>query len=204
MGYRPRPVQQTDRAWIYAGLLIVAGVGVVSVLRRGPKLAASSRVLLVGDSLAVGLSAPIGALARDSKVPFEAIGQVGSTIQQWGGVATLNAALRGKLVAFKPTLVLVSLGTNDEYLSADAAAKEKPALEALVALIQQSGAELGWIGPPTLPRPTNGTVAMIQSVVRESAYFHSERFVIPRAGDQLHPTVKGYAGWAGSIWAWLK
>ncbi len=34
-------------------------------------------------------------------------------------------------------------------------------------------------------------------------YFHSEKLEMPRGPDNLHPTARGYAGWAGAIWHWL-
>ena len=108
-----------------------------------------------------------------------------------------------KRLAERPTVVLCSLGTNDEYLSPESARSELPALAALIDLVRSSGAELGWIGPPRLPKPGNSIAAIIQTKVPQNRYFHSESFDIPRASDGLHPTVKGYAGWAGQIWLWV-
>jgi lysophospholipase L1-like esterase len=192
----------SDRTWLYAGLLVAAGFGLSALLKRGPRIQKGQKLLLFGDSLAVGLTAPLGQLARDNGVLFAGIGKVGSTIREWAGTGDLGTQLRARL-AEKPNVVLCSLGTNDEYLSLASAQAELPALDALIALVRASGAELGWIGHPTLPKPGNGIGTIIQTKVPENRYFHSEKFEIPRGGDALHPTVKGYAGWAGQIWLWI-
>lgn len=192
----------TDRTWLYAGLLVAAGFGVASLLKRGPQIRRGQKLLLFGDSLAVGLSPVLGQLAKENGVAFAGLGKVGSTIREWAGTGELGAGLRARL-AEKPNLVLCSLGTNDEYLSAASAQAELPALDALIALVRASGAELGWIGHPTLAKPGNGIGEVIRSKFPENRYFHSEKLEIPRGGDGLHPTVKGYAGWAGQIWLWI-
>ena len=191
-----------DRTWLYGGLLFAGGVAVVSLVRRGPVIRKGDKLLLIGDSLAVGLAAPLGELARDKGVSYAHLGKVGSTVREWATDTPLNRELRARL-AERPTVTLVSLGTNDEYLSRAAADAELPLLDNLLALIGGSSADYGWIGPPRLPRAGNGFAGAIQAKVNPGRYFHSEELQIPRAGDQLHPTVRGYCGWAGQIWLWL-
>jgi lysophospholipase L1-like esterase len=196
-----------DRTWLYAGLIVAGGAALMKVLGQGPTLRRGERLLLVGDSLSVGLAPPLGQLAKDNGVLFDAVGQVGTTVGQWatpGGA--LNTALRQKL-ALKPAVVLVSLGTNDEALTLASAQKELGGIDALVTLVRGSGALIGWIGPPKfLPGQSfkpNGFTAAIRQKVPAKDYFPSEAYDIPRGGDNLHPTVRGYAGWAGQIWQWL-
>lgn len=190
-----------DRTWLYAGLIVAAGFGVSSLLKRGPRVKRGEKLLLFGDSLAVGLAPPLGKLAGDNGVGFVGIGKVGSTIRDWSGQTALAAQLRTALAA-RPTVVLCSLGTNDEALTPDSARAELPLVEPLIELVRSSGAELGWIGPPRLQK-TNGFSQVLQSKLPQNRYFHSESFEIPRASDGLHPTVLGYAGWAGRIWEWI-
>jgi len=141
-------------------------------------------------------------LIRTARVVFAGISKVGSTIRDWSDGTALNAQLRAAL-AQRPSVVLCSLGTNDEALTPDSARAELPLLDALIALVKSSGAELGWIGPPKLQK-TNGMSQIIQAKLPQNRYFHSETFDIPRAGDGLHPTIKGYTGWAGQIWLWVR
>ena len=96
--------------------------------------------------------------------------------------------------------------------------KQHAALEKLLALLTQwprkNGFGLGsehiaWIGPPTLNNPPSpGISKMIQDSAGSALapryyYFHSERLSLPRGPDGLHPTARGYAGWAGAVWHWL-
>lgn len=188
-----------DRTWLYAGLIAV-GVGAYLV-SRGPSIKRGGRLFLFGDSLAEGLAAPLAALSRDNGITFSAATKVGSTVREWMAPGTLQTKLLAGL-ATRPTLALCSLGTNDEYLSLDSARAEAPMLTTLTEVVR-GVSPLGWIGPPSLPRKGNGFSALIREQVKASHYFDSARYDIPRAPDGLHPTVKGYSGWAGQIWLWV-
>lgn len=176
-----------------------------SVGSSGIGIAAGQRVLLIGDSLSLGLASPLRTLARAEGVQFDSAGQSGSVLSQWGGSGGLNATLQQKLAA-NPTVVIVSLGTNDAYLSPASAQAEVPQLDNLISQIQASGAKLAWIGPPSLPpiynnnRPDFGILNTIKGKV--TPYFASDQYVFPRS-DTLHPTGTGYADWAAKLWSWL-
>lgn len=190
-----------ERRWVYAGLAVAAGVGLATlVLKRSPKIhPGSTRLLLFGDSLAVGLGPPMAALAKDQRVAFDTVAQVGTRIDQWASDPRLDQ----ELATFKPTLILVSLGTNDAYMQGDAVGRQGPYLTRLLSKLQATGAEIVWIGPPTLPVAPNGIVDMLKASIPSSHYFPSEALTLPRGPDNLHPTVAGYAGWVGAIWQWL-
>ena len=74
------------------------------------------RVLVIGDSLGVGLGLILeDELIRKGVGAYHNISLGGSSINQWGRNGyKLNTLLRQNLESFKPTLVLISLGTNDE------------------------------------------------------------------------------------------
>lgn len=191
-----------DRRILYAGLLVAAaGVGLVRAF-RGPRIKpGKTRLLLVGDSLAVGLTPPVRALAADAKVPFESQAASGFRIDQWAR----SKKLEERLASFKPTMALVSLGTNDAYATGPTVVQQTAAaLETLLGKLRRSGAEVVWIGPPKLPgAKTPAVLGMLKQVIPSSHYFPSERLGIPKAPDGIHSTPKGYAGWAGAIWRWL-
>ena len=193
---------RTSKQWLYAGLALVAGVGVVRLM-SGPRLRKGLKVLLIGDSLAVGTAPHYAALAKEAGVEFKGLGVTGTRIDQWAGSQELPKVLG----SFNPDLVLISLGTNDAFMQgADVVAKQRTQLERLLQQLQ--GRDVVWIGPPTLPNPPSpGIVLMIQEAAGALAprfhYFHSERLQIPRGPDGIHPTVRGYAGWAGAVWHWL-
>ncbi len=209
-------MRPSSKQWIYAGLALVAGIGVARLI-GGPRVRKGMRVLLVGDSLAVGMAPYFAALSKESGVAFQSLATSGTRIDQWASSAELAKLLE----SFQPDLILVSLGTNDSFMqSSDAAtvARQKPQLEKLLALLSQwprkkdygLGAEhIVWIGPPTLHNPPSpGVSKMIQDaagapLAPRFTYYHSERLSLPRGPDKLHPTARGYAGWAGAIWHWL-
>lgn len=191
--------QAATRLLVYAGVLAV-GVGTAAVVLSGPpKMKPGMRVFLLGDSLAVGLSRPLSALARDHKIAFESMAISGTRIDQWANNQTLFAAIN----KFKPDLILISLGTNDEYMKLDAKARQEPHIKKLLATLRAS-APVAWIGPPKLPKSgTNGAIPLILDNVPSSHYYPSQKLDIPRAPDKLHPTTGGYAGWAAKVWGWI-
>lgn len=195
-------MRPSSKQWLYAGLALVAGVGVVRLM-SGPRIKRGLRVLLVGDSLAVGTAPHYAALAKEAGVDFKSIAIVGTRIDQWATSADLAKAIKD----FNPGLVLVSLGTNDAFMRGDVIPKQHAALEKLLTVLADR--DIVWIGPPTLPNPpTPGMITMIQDAAGNALspryhYFHSERLSIPRGPDKIHPIVRGYAGWAGAVWHWL-
>lgn len=186
------------------GAAVATGVGIAFVLKGGhPKLSETSRILLIGDSMAQGLAPQLKAMADEAGIPFVSLAVKGTVISEWAGLTASahGQALVATLDAYRPTIILVSLGTNDEYMSAAAAAAEADDLLALLTLLETYG-DVVWIGPPELPKDdSNGIVAMIEDT--DVAYFPSQQLDIPRAPDDLHPTVGGYGSWAGMLWSWL-
>lgn len=207
-------MRPSSKQWLYAGLALVAGLGMVRLM-NGPRIRKGLKMLLIGDSLAVGTAPHFAALAKEAGVEFKSLATSGTRIDQWASSADLAKLLS----TFQPDMVLVSLGTNDAYMKgADVVAKQHAALEKLLALLTQwprskdygLGAEhVVWIGPPALPSPPSpGVTKMIQdsaggALAPRYHYFHSERLQLPRGPDNLHPTARGYAGWAGAVWHWL-
>ncbi len=187
-----------DRRWLLGGLLIAGGIGLARAATRRPKIAPGTRLLVIGDSMAVGLDPHLRQLAEEAGIAgYASRGIVGTTIGGWADSAWLETTLP----AFQPTLILISLGTNDEASAPGAADRERPALEQLVHRLESSGAALVWIGPPSLPLPRQGVSDMIRAAL--PYYYPSEQLDIPRGPDGLHPTAAGYAGWAGALWSWL-
>lgn len=192
-----------------AGLLVLLGLGGKrssgAVLPPLGGLPAGSRVLLIGDSFAVGLRAPLAALAASQNVPFEGHGVTSTRVGQWTTTQTVDAPgqgavtldLAGYLARFRPTHVLISLGTNDAASGGTSAA----AVQGVLSKIQAARAIPLWIGPPSLPFPDPN----VRSTVKATGvrYFPSEILSIPRSSDHLHPTGAGYSIWASAIWQWM-
>jgi len=189
---------QVDRRWLLGGLLIAGGVGLVAAATRRPKVSEKSRVLLIGDSMAVGLNPHMRELAIEAGVDgYFGRGVSGSRIDQWAASAELDKDLED----FHPTLILVALGTNDEALGEGAADRQELYLEELLEKLYATGADVVWIGPPSLPFVRHGVSDLIRD--KSPFYFESESLDIPRGPDRLHPSAAGYAGWSGAVWRWL-
>ncbi len=197
----------TRYVWGLVGLggLGAAIAGFLARRAKTPKFvpAAPSSILLVGDSLGVGLAEPLKSLG----LPLSSIAKEGTTIAYWLslGKADLEHALKSK-----PTWVFVSLGTNDAYDSTNTPAKASAATSSFLDLCfgVGAGAQVFWIGPPSLPtsygrRQLDRSIidAIQQMVERTSASIWLDNAVvnIPRQGDQLHPTGPGYTAWAKLI-----
>lgn len=173
-----------------------------------PAPAASSNsggVLMIGDSLGVGLAS---AMKKFFTVPFHSAAQQSTTIDQWGETDHINVLMQASgLAQRKPSLVLVSLGTNDIAGGGDANPK-RAAVREIVRLVREAGSKVAWIAPPTLP-PTLPAGFGVRAVLAQELaalavpMFESDQIVIPRGGDHLHPTGEGYESWAVAIVAWL-
>lgn len=194
------------------------GAGLLAALwlvnrKRGvsPLLASPQRILLLGDSLAYGMSPSFANLAkRDgheffSKVcPIGATGGaactciVGSSTVQW----SRDNWIGGALDAARPSLVLISLGTNDfqggkAYRPTVAAAARK-----IVDKVTEAGAKAVWIQPLAMPFSDS---ADAQGAWRESGakIVAGSGMSFERAPDRIHLTPNGYRAWSESIWSAL-
>jgi|SRR5215471_4722278 lysophospholipase L1-like esterase len=171
--------------WVYAGLLAL-GYGVARIVWPGhPKVRSGMKVLLLGDSLAQGLSLPLSAIAKEAQVEFKTMAKAGTGTADWSA----NSALVQLLETYRPGLTLVSLGITDEKM-------QESNLKALLALLKQYG-DVGWISPP------RGVSAVVEANVPQSHIFRTSNYDLPYGPDRLHPTIRGYAGWAAEIWKWL-
>ena len=192
------------RAWIWAGLALTAGVGVVLVATRSdasdnalpsgsgaPALAAGERMFLVGDSLAVGLSAPMRQLCTASGVGFDAAAKQGTTVLAWASFD------------FPPAeTTLISLGTNDMKMFDPLS--ERPKIDAMLARAKASSRRVVWLLPPPMPFPDRGVIDMITEAATSAGVELLQAPDVQRGPDKIHPTAAGYAAWAGLIWQYLQ
>ena len=177
--------------------LVTLGGGLLPTVVKPVAKKNPERVLLFGDSFAQGLMGPMEQAARQAGSEFRARGEKSTRIDSW----SKSEGLRKLLTDFQPTLVFISLGTNDEQMGPGVVERQRQALEELLTLVTSAPGfrELVWIGPPELNRPSNGVIPMLQE--RLAQYFYSEKLDIPRAADGLHPTSAGYKLWADAVWA---
>jgi hypothetical protein len=184
--------------WLLGGVFVLAGVGAVHALSTAvgcrPTVKAGDRVLLVGDSLAVGLSTPFREICAKAGCEFQALAKSGTRIIQWLQ-GQRRADLQATIDRYQPTLVLVCLGTNDSYGSDSEATLAKHVADLNGWLSQHSS--VLWIRPPKLPKPDKVSPAVVEQGIPA---FDSSVLPIPQP-DGIHSTGRGYAGWAEHVWA---
>ena len=161
------------------------------------------RLLLIGDSLAVGLNNQLRQHAEAAGMPYRGKGVGGKTIWYWvngKGRQWLNS----QLASFRPSHVFISLGTNDAYtrMSAEQIAELTHKLN---DIIRKAGASPMWVGAPTLPDRSAGVGIKrnLLDTIRGNAghFFDSRKVPLPQS-DKIHPTAKGYKQWSDEIWRW--
>lgn len=183
----------------FAGVLSAAGV------------AHAERIAIVGDSIAVGLTAPIA----------QAVARTGAIIDGYGvsGSGLANPRLADwqakakEIAATMPDAVIIQIGTNDGQgmgkglpFGTDAWKEEyRSRLDAFLAPFVEVGTEIRCLETLPADRPDlKGKVPLISGIVRDACLAAGASFVpvgeVPpkdRAGDRVHLTVSGYdrLGW---------
>jgi lysophospholipase L1-like esterase len=179
--------------WVFAGLAVAAGYGLVRALRCEPTIRPGDTVFFVGDSLAVGLGPFFAKLAKERGVEFYSASKTGTMMQNW----LQNQTFKEKLEQSRANVVMVCLGTNDAY-SQRSATELRSDADAMLALARGGGRrKVLWILPPRLPKDDRATPAIRST---GSEVFESASLKIPMGVDQIHPTSTGYAMWAGLVW----
>jgi len=192
-------VTLTRNQWIAAAALAGGAVLVLSqvlprsVLCKPLIQGAGKRVLLVGDSLAVGLNKPFSTGAQARGFSSQVHAKISTTMSHWLG----SGNLPGIVAAFRPDLVLICLGTNDSKANfKDAQLADY--IQRILATSSSGGAKVGWILPPKLP-----FVDRVGPIVRATGTpsFESSGLDIPQM-DKIHPSGAGSAMWSDAIWRW--
>jgi hypothetical protein len=162
-----------------------------------PALKKGATVMLVGDSLAVGMSTEFKRLAVGAGYRAVTHAAVGTTTTQW------LTWIKQDLKVNKPALVVVSLGTNDAA-GFESVSKNPKLFEEFVKTIDESGAFVVWIGPPAISTKKVAKIDEVRRLVKSAApiYFASEDLVIPLE-DGIHTNAAEYKRWIGAAWHWM-
>lgn len=176
MAYVAGRGRRTGVPWkAFAGIGLVLGVAAALVRAKSTEPKAR-RVALIGDSYAVGLGPELQKLLPDFK--FE--GRV--------GVGTRSYVVPSWIGAFKPTLMLVSLGVND-----GTDPQRNNYVEILRQLYAAGISNVVWIEPPTGTRFT----PRLHNLLATLGVRVIPAVTTPLKTDQIHP--KSYAPWAQAI-----
>lgn len=159
---------------------ILGTVGLI-VAARSRQAPATRRVALIGDSYAVGLGPELAKLFPE----FQYEGHVGTKTWEWANQSLACGNCGDWIAAYKPDVVLVSLGVNDSSSS------NKGHYQSIVKSIQNIGSRVVWIEPPaSVQTPARKMIAALGVQTIQST-------TTPLAADGLHPA--SYAPWAAEI-----
>ena len=152
-------------------------------------------ILIVGDSLAFGLSKPMGEIAKRNDVRFYSDGRGGTTLKQWVEFGWVKKDCQ----KYEPNTILVSLGIND-YASPSSREKISERSKHLVNLV--GDAEVIWL----IPAAKRKSSEYIYEAVKDSGamIFDARQLDIEHPKGDIHPTGKGYKAWAKAIWEFIR
>jgi lysophospholipase L1-like esterase len=163
-----------------------------------PMVMPGATIMLIGDSLAVGMEPKFISLARKGGyVPVTHVVN-GTSIFQW------MKWIRSDLEKNRPELIVVSLGTNDAIIY-DRLKQHTGLYGEFVKIVEESGAVIVWLGPPDIAHKRIPHLTETRSFIRKytSYYFESEVIEKPLGGDGIHSSPTGYNRWMGAAWDWM-
>jgi lysophospholipase L1-like esterase len=167
---------------------------------------AAERILLMGDSQAFLLKEELGEHARQAGHTFASVPVAGSTIIQWAEPKNDRWDIRKQwqlVHQFKPTIIVLSLGTNDAYMGCRIIKNEPPYLARLLRRLERTGAsKIVWAGPPVLVRATKGLACLVDMLGRAGVLYLDARELVGMTywDDRLHPDQVGQRLWADWLW----
>lgn len=165
-----------------------------------------SRVLIAGDSLALGLSKPLTDLGKARNIAVMGDGRTSTTAAQW----VTGGWLAKDIATFQPDVTLISLGTNDATGDLSQFATH---VSTLIDQATSQGGSVAWISPPylapTLKNFPTGAVDRVRQTLLDTLTPHGIT-IFPsdsggaandyaRAADGIHMQPSGYAAWAKDI-----
>ena len=166
-----------------AGGVALSALGLATLLtrRETTQYKPLGRIALIGDSYAEGLGPELSKLLPN----FKYEGHGGTTTGQWAAHSKHCGECGDWLTAFRPQIVLVSLGVNDGD------APNIANYQMIVRALQGLGARVVWIQPPAAVKtPAHAMIASlgVRTVPATTT---------PLSADRLHPA--SYAPWAQEI-----
>jgi hypothetical protein len=175
----------------------------VAIKKKAKKLAIASnsninmsneRLFVIGDSMGEGITLGLGTMKKKYPIEYMSIAKCSTTTHYW-----LNySGLEGKILAYKPTVILIVLGTN-EWNGVGSATKLR--ILKLHNRIEKLGIKTLWVTPPVAK--STPFYEMVHDVYGEMVY--DSRFLdVPRGHDHIHPTMQGYIRWTCDILSSLK
>jgi len=196
---------QPQRAWVAMPPLLAVSLPsppeLKPVARVVPRVApriykcpvVGTRIVLIGDSYGEGLDPHLQARASACGANYVSDVRRGTSVTQW-------VAWIGPVLAYKPAVVVVSLGGNDFQGDAD---QFHAAIGELVTRLRGGGARVLWVQPLSLPYPDRTGVGQMWKDAVGDDWFRSEHLEYKRAKDKIHTSYVNYRDWALKLWPWV-
>jgi hypothetical protein len=178
----------SKRDWAYAGLSHPGGIAVARK-QKGDRLVPGSKMILVGDEHALGLGQFLGKLAIDRKVNLRFEWERSQPFENWMTADRVEAILK-----HRPTVLLMAFGSKLKSPE-----EMQPKLDELARLAKP--VPVLWVLP--FEKSDAATALGLALAASKIAQFHSEDIDIHRSQTGA-PSARGYAGWAGAVWGWMK
>jgi len=152
------------------------------------------RVLLLGDSFAVGLARPLSAELRATDLTTYA--REGEALEGFRRSHPDQLIPPGRW-----DVVLVSFGTNDFAAGPNTPARERfrASARSLGTEARARGARALWLLPPDLPTLPGANAWIAEQVADAGVRASPPPPAIERSPDRMHPTGRGYQVWARSV-----
>jgi hypothetical protein len=156
-----------------------------------------SRILHFGDShVSSGLKASLARHFRQAGAQFHQERWVGSRSKSW----VASGRLRHLIAAFRPNVVLITLGTNE--MRSKTPSRSAAWIHEIVNGL--NGAVCYWMGPPPLIEDKNGYNEMAKKAVKPCRYFDSRTLNMkPRSSGSFHLTRSQGTVWGDRVWHWM-
>lgn len=203
------------RLAILSAVLVIAHSTVASADTR---VRSGDRVLLMGDSEAFLLSHDFPQVIGQG-VTFKTVAFPGSSVISW---AERQPREWLQVFAFRPQVILVSLGANDACTGPSVVRNEGPFLGRFLKKLQRVQArEIIWVGPPKIGYPTENPkqctasravpgLELFAKMVKDAGVFYldARQVNIELWSDYLHCSRPAFNGdphngcltWASWVW----
>jgi lysophospholipase L1-like esterase len=217
------PAQNSPPQPTIPGPVLPQSSGPQSLSKHRPIDMTGQRVLLIGDSLGVGVGPVLERELRPLGIAsFKNISVGGTNIMQWVvGRYQQCKDLDAALASYKPTIVFISLGTNDEssrsYIimgkpfvlpygpTFDVAKQRAPHVAKMREKL--AGVKSIWLGPPISHPDKWPADRKFRDMIAGSwgeDYFNTEAVAPAKTGDKIHFTGTGNKTWASAIANWIR
>lgn len=151
-------------------------------------------LFIFGDSMTYNLALRLSQYSHANGHTINSVNWDSSNTKIWADHDTLQYFIN----KFKPTLIFISLGSNELYFKNPET--RAPYIKRILEVIDTI--PYVWIGPPNW-KEDSGINDMIEKMCKPKSFFRSAGMDFERKADHIHPTRKSSALWVDSIARWI-